>query len=89
MELTNDIILWGQLAAALSAIGGVVYVIVKYVVVNPIKNYIDKATYQIQPGSNGGNSLPDAIKAIKKVDQKIEKLSKRVEALEDTLTPKS
>ena len=89
MELTNDIILWGQLAAALSAIGGVVYVIVKYAVVKPIQNYIDKATYPISPGANGGRSLPDAIRAIKRVEAKLEKLDVRVQSLEDTLTPKS
>ena len=50
------------------------------------QNYIDKATYQIQPGSNGGNSLPDAIKAIKRVEQKIEKLSKRLDIVETHLT---
>ena len=85
MELTNDIILWGQLAAALTAIGGVVYVIVKYVVVKPIQNYIDKATYPISPTANGGKSLPDAIRAIKRVESKLEKLDDRVQTLEDTL----
>ena len=86
MEFTDHILLAGQVALALSAIGGLVYTIVIYAVVKPIKNYIDKATYQIQPGSNGGNSLPDAIKAIKRVEQKIEKLSKRLDIVETHLT---
>jgi len=42
--MTEAIIMAGQVAGALSAIGAVVYVIVKYVVVKPIQNYIDKAT---------------------------------------------
>lgn len=83
--MTEAIIMAGQVAGALSAIGAVVYVIVKYVVVKPIQNYIDKATYPISPIANGGKSLPDAIRAIKRVEVKLEKLDSRVEALEDTL----
>ena len=83
--MTEAIIMAGQLAGALSAIGAVVFVIVKYVVVAPIQNYIDLRTNQIQATSNGGNSLPDAIKAIKRVEAKIERLSGRVETLENTL----
>jgi hypothetical protein len=75
----------GQVAGALSAIGAVVFVIVKYVVVKPIQNYIDKATYPISPTANGGKSLPDVIRAIKRVEVKIEKLDDRVQTLEDTL----
>ena len=45
--MTNAIIMAGQVAGALSAIGAVVYVIVKYVVVKPIQNYIDKAISQL------------------------------------------
>ena len=75
----------GQVAGALSAIGAVVFVIVKYVVVKPIQNYIDKATYPISPTANGGKSLPDVIRAIKRVEVKLEKLDNRVQTLEDTL----
>jgi F0F1-type ATP synthase membrane subunit b/b' len=83
--MTEAIIMAGQVAGALSAIGAVVYVIVKYVVVKPIQNYIDKATYPISPTANGGKSLPDVIRAIKRVEVKIEKLDDRVQTLEDTL----
>ena len=86
MEFTDNILLAGQIAAAISAIGALVYGIVIYAVVRPIKAYIDHATYQIQPTSNGGNSLPDAIKAIKRVEYKIEKLSKRLDIVETHLT---
>jgi hypothetical protein len=75
----------GQIAGALSAIGAVVFVIVKYVVVKPIQNYIDKATYPISPTANGGKSLPDVIRAIKRVEVKLEKIDGRVQTLEDTL----
>ena len=83
--MTNAIIMAGQLAGALSAIGAVVFVIVKYVVVKPIQNYIDKATYPISPLANGGKSLPDVIRAIKRVETKLEKIDGRVQTLEDTL----
>jgi F0F1-type ATP synthase membrane subunit b/b' len=83
--MTNAIIMAGQIAGALSAIGAVVFVIVKYVVVKPIQNYIDKATYPISPTANGGKSLPDVIRAIKRVEVKLEKLDDRVQTLEDTL----
>ena len=83
--MTNAIIMAGQVAGALSAIGAVVFVIVKYVVVKPIQNYIDKATYPISPTANGGKSLPDVIRAIKRVETKLEKIDGRVQTLEDTL----
>ena len=83
--MTEAIIMAGQIAGALSAIGAVVFVIVKYVVVKPIQNYIDKATYPISPTANGGKSLPDVIRAIKRVEVKLEKLDDRVKTLEDTL----
>ena len=83
--MTEAIIMAGQVAGALSAIGAVVFVIVKYVVVKPIQNYIDKATYPISPTANGGKSLPDVIRAIKRVETKLEKIDGRVQTLEDTL----
>ena len=83
--MTEAIIMAGQIAGALSAIGAVVFVIVKYVVVKPIQNYIDKATYPISPTANGGKSLPDVIRAIKRVEIKLEKIDGRVQTLEDTL----
>jgi F0F1-type ATP synthase membrane subunit b/b' len=83
--MTEAIIMTGQVAGALSAIGAVVFVIVKYVVVKPIQNYIDKATYPISPTANGGKSLPDVIRAIKRVETKLEKIDGRVQTLEDTL----
>ena len=87
--MTEQIIMAGQIAGALSAIGAVVYVIVLYVVVKPIKNYIDKATYPISPTANGGKSLPDAIRTIRRIEQKLERLDERVQTLENTLSPKS
>lgn len=87
MDLTQAIIMAGQVAGALSAIGAVVFVIAKYAIVRPITNYIDARTVQIQHKSNGGRSLTDIAFGVARVERKIEVISKRVEVLENTLKP--
>jgi F0F1-type ATP synthase membrane subunit b/b' len=83
--MTEAIIMAGQVAGALSAIGGVVFIIAKYAIVRPITNYIDARTIQIQKSTNGGRSLTDVALGIARVERKIENLGKRVETLENTL----
>ena len=83
--MTEAIIMGGQIAGALSAIGGVVFIIAKYAIVKPITNYIDARTVQIQKNTNGGRSLSDVALGIARVERKIELISKRVEILENTL----
>lgn len=83
--MTEAIIMGGQIAGALSAIGGVVFVIGKYAIVRPITNYIDARTVQIQKNQNGGRSLTDVALGVARVERKIEVISKRVETLENTL----
>jgi F0F1-type ATP synthase membrane subunit b/b' len=83
--MTEAIIMGGQIAGALSAIGGVVFIIAKYAIVRPITNYIDARTVQIQKNTNGGRSLSDVALGIARVERKIELISKRVEILENTL----
>ena len=83
--MTEEIIMAGQVAGALSAIGGVVFIIAKYAIVKPITNYIDARTVQIQKNTNGGRSLSDVALGIARVERKIEVISKRVEILENTL----
>ena len=85
MRFTDHILLAGQIAAALSAVGTLIYVIVIYAVVKPIKSYIDLRTHQIQTTSNGGKSLPDIALGIQRVERKIETLNKRVDTLENAL----
>ena len=75
----------GQIAGALSAIGGVVFIIAKYAIVRPITKYIDARTVQIQKNTNGGRSLSDVALGIARVERKIELISKRVEILENAL----
>lgn len=65
--MTESIILWGQVAGAVGAILAVVGLIVKWTVLKPLKVYIDQATYPIQPGANGGSSLPDVAKRVEQL----------------------
>ena len=83
--MTEAIIMGGQIAGALSAIGGVVFIIAKYAIVRPIQNYIDARTEQIQLTSNAGHSLTDVALGVARVERKIETISKRVSTLENTL----
>ena len=75
----------GQYAAAITAILALFGIVVKWGIVKPIKNYIDIATRQINPNTNGGRSLSDVALGIARVERKIEGISKRVETLENTL----
>lgn len=61
----------GQVAGGAVAILTLLGMIVKYGVLRPIKNYIDQATYPIQPGANGGLSLPDVAKAVGELRQQL------------------
>lgn len=62
-----DLLVLGQYAAALIAILTLGGMLVKWGIVKPIKQYIDHATYPIQPNSNGGKSLPDLIRTVDEV----------------------
>jgi len=68
---TDYIINAGQIAAAVGAILTLAGVIVKWTIVKPIKTYIDQATYQIQPNTNGGKSLSDLHTHVAEVRQLI------------------
>jgi hypothetical protein len=59
-----DVIHWGQIAAAVTAILGLGGLLVKYTILKPLKLYIDHATRPIQPDANGGKSLPDLVEHV-------------------------
>lgn len=83
-----EILTAGQYAAALTAVLGFIALVVKWAVVIPIKAYIDKMTYAIQPNSNGGNSLPDVVKTLNRIEKTIIELDRRLDRVEaDTPTP--
>lgn len=50
-----------QVAAAIMTIAGAVGMFVKWIVLKPLKIYIDQATKQIAPDANGGRSLNDLV----------------------------
>jgi hypothetical protein len=60
----DSIITAGQIAGALIAVFTLLGMIVRYAIVIPIKAYIEKMTYAIQPYANGGKSLPDLIQKV-------------------------
>jgi uncharacterized oligopeptide transporter (OPT) family protein len=66
----------GQYAGALIAIFTLLGMFIKWVVVKPIKTYIDTATAQIAPNANGGRSLNDLVT---KVDDLKTMLNKHIE----------
>ena len=57
----NVVLTIAQYAAALMTIAAAVGMFVKWVVVKPVKLYIDQATAQIAPNANGGRSLNDLV----------------------------
>lgn len=69
----------GAYAAALSAIGGVVAVVVKYAVLKPLKAYIKELTYPIQPHANWGKSLPDIVLALESIKFRLDRLERHAE----------
>ena len=61
----------GIVAAAITAIAGLLWTVAKYGIMRPIKNYIDGATAQLKP--NGGTHLADAInRTEERVDQLVD-----------------
>jgi hypothetical protein len=77
----------GQYAGALTAIFLLAGLLIKWVVIKPLKLYIDQATYPINPNANGGKSLPDAIAGITRIEQKMENIDIRLTRLERDNTP--
>ena len=75
-----------QYAAALVTIATAVALTIKWVLIKPIKTYIDHATYPIQPNSNGGKSLPDAIQTLTRIEKKIDEIDDRLLQVENLVT---
>ena len=44
----------------------------RWLIVNPLKTYIEKMTHPIQPDANGGKSLPDIAVTMARVETKID-----------------
>lgn len=85
MTLIDYILLIGQVSMAITAIGALLIASHRYIVVKPIQRSIAEHTSLIQPGANGGKSLPDIALGIQRVESKIEGLTKRVDTLEKSI----
>lgn len=81
-----SILVIAQYAAALTTIAGAVGLFVKWVVVKPIKAYIDQATYPIHPESNGGRSLADVANTVNRIELKLQDVDDRLIAVENHVT---
>lgn len=69
MEWYDYVIRAGALAGAVAAIGYVIGWSFRHLIVKPIERLIDERTELIQPTANGGNSLPDALKILNRLEQ--------------------
>jgi hypothetical protein len=76
----------GQYAAALTAILILAGTAIKWGIVNPIKAYIDQATHQIHPLTNGGRSLSDVAQTVNRIEARIGDLDYRLNAIEEIVT---
>lgn len=75
-----------QYAAAIATILTTLGLFIKWAIVKPIKAYIDHATYPISPGANGGLSLADANKTLKRIEIKIDEVDDRLIQVENLVT---
>lgn len=73
----------GAVAAAVAAIGAVVWAVFRFAVLRPLDRRIVDATKQIQPEANGGLSLSDAHKKIDRLTDSVERLSDRMDNIEE------
>jgi predicted transcriptional regulator len=85
MSLIDYILLTGQVAMAITAVGALLISGHRYLVVKPIQRYIDEATKLIHPSANGGKSLPDIALGVARVEAKLETINKRVDTLEKSI----
>ena len=81
-----DILDVAQYAAALTTIAAAFGLAVKWIIVKPIKAYIDTATYPIQNHANGGKSLPDAIATLNRIELRVGEIDDRLVAVENHVT---
>jgi hypothetical protein len=76
----------GQYAAAITAIAILFGMAIKWGIVKPIKTYIDQATYQIHPLSNGGRSLNDVAQTVSRIELRIGDIDYRLNSIEELVT---
>jgi hypothetical protein len=50
---------------------GIIAMLGKWLIVNPLKRFIKDQTYPIQPTSNGGRSLRDVSETVTRIEQRL------------------
>ena len=76
----------GQYAGAVTAIAVLLGLFIKWAIVKPIKVYIDQATHQIHPNTNGGKSLSDVAQTVNRIETSVKDLDYRLNSIEELVT---
>ena len=76
----------GQYAGAITAIALLAGMAINWLIVKPIKAYIDQATYPIHPETNGGRSLSDVAQTVNRIESRIGEIDYRLNAIEELVT---
>ena len=85
MSVTDLIKEWGAVAAALTAICVFTGLVFRHLVYRPLVRLIDERTREIQPGANGGTSLPDAIRILRHLENRQAVIATKIEQVEAQL----
>lgn len=51
---------------------GIIAMLGKFLIVNPLKAYIKELTSPIQPTANGGRSLPDVARTVDRIEKRLD-----------------
>jgi len=51
---------------------GIVAMLGKWLIVNPLKNFIKEQTYPLQPHANGGRSVPDIARTVDRIEKRLD-----------------
>jgi hypothetical protein len=51
---------------------GIIAILGKWLIVNPLKRFIKEQTYPIQPTANGGRSLPDIARTVDRIEKRLD-----------------
>ena len=50
---------------------GIIGILLRWILVIPLKAFIKEQTYPIQPTANGGRSLPDVASSVARIEQRL------------------
>ena len=60
-----------ELLTVISLSLGIIAMLGKFLIVNPLKSYIKELTHPIQPTSNGGRSLRDVAETVVRIENRL------------------